>query len=74
VNVEWIALPACATDSPASSMSWSMEKAPELMSSLSRAAAFLAERVWRRVSGGVGGRGVKRMDRKKRADILVEPC
>lgn len=38
-------IPACDTDRPASSMSWSMEKAPVLMSSLSSAAAALAERV-----------------------------
>lgn len=39
--------PAWDTERPASSISWSIEKAPLLMSSLSRAAAALAERVWR---------------------------
>jgi hypothetical protein len=38
-------LPACETDRPASSISWSMEKAPVLISSLSRAAAAFAESV-----------------------------
>jgi len=42
--------PACETDRPASSMSWSIEKAPMLMRSLSRAAAFLAESVYKNVS------------------------
>ncbi len=37
--------PTCETDNPASSMSWSMEKAPVLISSWSRAAAALAESV-----------------------------
>ncbi len=37
--------PTWETDSPASSISWSMEKAPVLISSLSRAAAAFAERV-----------------------------
>jgi hypothetical protein len=38
-------LPACETESPANSINWSMENAPELISSLSNAAAFLADRV-----------------------------
>lgn len=38
-------LPACETDRPASSISWSMEKAPVLISSLSRAAAAFEESV-----------------------------
>jgi hypothetical protein len=37
--------PACDIDKPANSMSWSREKAPILMRSLSRAAAFFADRV-----------------------------
>lgn len=39
-------IPACETDNPANSINWSMEKAPVLISSLSNAAAFFAERVW----------------------------
>lgn len=42
----WERGPAWETESPASSISWSMEKAPALMRSVSRAAAFLAESVW----------------------------
>lgn len=47
-QVEWI--PAWETERPANSINWSMEKAPELMSSLSSSAAFFAERVWKKVS------------------------
>lgn len=39
-------IPACETERPANSMSWSIEKAPVLMSSLSKAAAALEPRVW----------------------------
>lgn len=38
--------PACETERPANSISWSIEKAPVLINSLSKAAAFLAESVW----------------------------
>jgi hypothetical protein len=38
-------VPACETDSPASSINWSIENAPVDMSSWSRAAALLAESV-----------------------------
>ena len=38
--------PAWDTERPASSMSWSMEKAPVLISSASSAAAAFAESVW----------------------------
>ena len=38
--------PACETDNPANSISWSIEKAPMLMRSLSSAMAFLAESVY----------------------------
>src|SRR3569833_3164251 len=40
------AIPAWETERPASSMSWSMEKAQVDISSLSRAAAALPESVW----------------------------
>ena len=40
-------LPAWDTDNPANSINWSMEKAPVLMSSWSRAAALFAEIVFR---------------------------
>lgn len=39
-------VPACETESPASSINWSIEKAPVDMSSWSSAAALLAERVY----------------------------
>lgn len=42
--------PTWETESPASSISWSMEKAPVLISSLSRAAAAFAERVCNSIS------------------------
>lgn len=38
-------VPACETESPASSINWSREKAPMDMRSLSSAAAFLADMV-----------------------------
>ena len=40
-----VSVPACETDRPASSMSWSIEKAPLLMSSLSSSLAALAPSV-----------------------------
>ena len=45
-QVRRVQVPAWETESPASSISWSMEKAPVDMSSWSRAAALFAEMVW----------------------------
>lgn len=47
---------ACETESPANSISWSIENAPVDMSSWSSAAALLAEIVCERVSVGYFGR------------------
>lgn len=48
---------ACETERPASSISWSMEKAPLDINSASRAAADLDVRVRRAIVGGSGGWG-----------------
>jgi hypothetical protein len=64
--VSGVGVPACETLRPASSISWSMEKAPVDMSSWSSAAALLAERVC--------GGSLVYVHGTARNDILEEPC
>lgn len=52
-------IPTCETDKPASSINWSSEKAPTLIRSLSRAAAFFADSVWSWLSMDIVTRRMK---------------